>query len=79
MEDYATKAPDTILTKLYIVHLYSTGMCSQFSVNVSSFIQSTILYRSCNLTAFIHSSTGLVVHPFASRHEGPEFNPHGGT
>ncbi len=29
------------------------------------------VWRSCNLTAFIHSSTGLVVHPFASRHEYP--------
>jgi hypothetical protein len=38
-----------------------------------------ILWRSCNLTAFIHSSTSPVVHMFASRHEGPRFNPHGGT
>ncbi len=38
-----------------------------------------ILWRACNLTAFIHSSTGLVVHPFASRHEGTRFNPQGGT
>jgi hypothetical protein len=35
------------------------------------------LWRTCNLTA--HSSTGPVVHPFASRHEGPGFNPQGGT
>ncbi len=34
-------------------------------------------FNSCNLTAFIHSSTGPVVHPFASRHEGPRFNPRG--
>jgi hypothetical protein len=32
----------------------------------------------CNLTAFTHSSTGSVVHPFASLHEGPGFNPQGG-
>jgi hypothetical protein len=35
------------------------------------------LWRACNLTAFIHSLTGPVRQPFASRHEGPEFNPHG--
>jgi hypothetical protein len=29
--------------------------------------------RTCNLTALIHSSTGPLVHPFASRHEGPGF------
>jgi hypothetical protein len=37
------------------------------------------LWRACNLTAFIHSSTGPVVHPFASCHEGPGFKPQGGT
>jgi hypothetical protein len=37
------------------------------------------LWRACNLTPFIHSSTVPVVHPFASRHEGPEFNPQGGS
>jgi hypothetical protein len=30
-------------------------------------------------TAIEHSSTGSVVHPFASRHEGPGFNPQGAT
>ncbi len=34
-------------------------------------------WRACNLTAFIHSSTGSVVHLFASSHEGPWFNPQG--
>ncbi len=37
------------------------------------------LWTACNLTAIKHSSTGPVVHPFASRHEGPRFNPQGGT
>jgi hypothetical protein len=37
------------------------------------------LWRACNLTAFTHSLTGPVGHPFASRHEGPGFNPWGGT
>ncbi len=36
------------------------------------------LWRACNLTAFTLSSTGPVVHPFASHHEGPMFNPEGG-
>jgi hypothetical protein len=38
-----------------------------------------ILHRACNLTTDIHSSTGPAIHPFASRHEGPGFNPQGGT
>ncbi len=36
------------------------------------------VWRACNLTAFIHSSTGSVVHPFASWHEGPRVIPQGG-
>ncbi len=35
------------------------------------------LWRACYLTAFTDSSTGPVVHPFASLHEGPGFNPQG--
>ncbi len=37
------------------------------------------LWRAGYLTAFKHSSTGPVVHPFASRHGGPGFNPWGGS
>ncbi len=37
------------------------------------------MWRACNRTAFIHSSTGPVVHPFTSHHEGPGFNPQWGT
>ncbi len=37
------------------------------------------LWRACNLTEFVHSSTGPVVYLFASHHEGPGFNPQGGT
>jgi hypothetical protein len=37
------------------------------------------LWRAFNLTAFTHSFTGPVVHLFASCHEGPGFNPQGGT
>jgi hypothetical protein len=36
------------------------------------------LWGACNLTALTHSSTGPVVHLFASHHEGPGFNPQGG-
>ncbi len=53
-----------------------------FSFNNNSWSTMTILKRlcrACNLTAFIHSSTGPVVHPFASLHEGPGFNLQGGT
>jgi hypothetical protein len=37
-----------------------------------------ILWRVCNLTAFTHSSTGPVVYPFASRHEGTRVQSPGG-
>jgi hypothetical protein len=37
-----------------------------------------VLCRACKVTALIHSSTGPVVHLFASHHEGPGFNPQGG-
>ncbi len=38
-----------------------------------------IVWRACTLTAVKHSSTGPVVHLFASHHEGPRFNPQGVT
>jgi hypothetical protein len=38
-----------------------------------------IVCRACSLTAYIHSSTGPVVHPFDSHYEGPRFNPQGDT
>jgi hypothetical protein len=38
-----------------------------------------LFWRACNLTSFIHSSTGPMVKLFASRHEGPRFNPQGGV
>ncbi len=59
--------------KMFIVRLINLPKvydCSEKKVS---------LWRACNLPAFIHSSTGQVVHPFASRHEGPGFNPQGGT
>ncbi len=48
--------------------------CLRRLVNVSS-----LMWRACNVTAFTHSSTGPVVHPFASHHERPGFNPQGGS
>jgi hypothetical protein len=36
------------------------------------------MWRACNLTAFIPCLTGPVDYMFASRHEGPWFNPQGG-
>ncbi len=35
--------------------------------------------ESLHLTAFKHGLTGPVGQPVASRHEGPGFNPQGGT
>ncbi len=35
------------------------------------------LWRACYLTAFTLCLTGPVDYPFASRHEGPRFSPHG--
>ncbi len=37
------------------------------------------LWRSCNLTAFIPCLTGPVDYSFAFHHQGPGFNPQGGT
>jgi hypothetical protein len=42
-------------------------------------VRTSLLWRACNLTAFKHSSTGPLVHPLASRREGPGFHPLGGT
>jgi hypothetical protein len=38
----------------------------------------SMLCRACNLIAFLHSLTGPVGQPFASRHEGHGFNAQGG-
>ncbi len=38
----------------------------------------SVVWRACNLTAFIHSSAGLVVHPFASVMRDPGSIPGGG-
>ncbi len=41
--------------------------------------KSADLWRACNLTVFTPCLTGPVDYPFASHHEGPGFNPQGGT
>jgi hypothetical protein len=51
----------------------------EIKFNQTTLIAKWSLWRACNLTAFKHSSTAPVVHPFASRHEGPGFNPKRGT
>jgi hypothetical protein len=38
-----------------------------------------MVWRACNLTAFTPCLTGPMDCPFASNHEGPRFNPQGGT
>ncbi len=48
--------------------MLAAGLPSGFTTNIVS---------CCGEPAFIHSSTGPVVHPFASCHEGPRFNPQG--
>jgi hypothetical protein len=56
--------------------LWAHENCYRFLFYCSELVGNVM--ESCNLTAFIHSSTGPVVHLFASRHEGPMFNPQGG-
>ncbi len=67
------------LTQLFCpIFTLAAGPPSSFTTDIVGYWGGA-LCRACNLTAFIHSSTGPVVHPFASCHEGPRFNPHGGT
>ncbi len=65
-----------------------TALLSQFHArcrssfrlhNWHSRLMGGALWRACNVTAIIHSSSSLVVHPFASCYEGPRYNPQGGT
>ncbi len=55
--------------------------CCIFTVHggIFHFVSFFVLWRACNLSVFTHSSTGPVVHPFASCHEGPGLNPQWGT
>jgi hypothetical protein len=63
-----------------------TALLSWFHVRCRSSFTTDIvscwggaLWRACNLTAFIPCLTSPVDYPFASRYEGPWFNPQGGT
>ncbi len=56
----------------------AAGLPSNFTTDIVA-CWGGALWRACNLTAFTHSSTGQVVQLFASHHEGPRFNPQGGT
>ncbi len=61
------------------IKLSSDRWCYRLDVTWPSPVGANIemlLRRPCNLTTLIHSSTGLVVYLFASRHKGPGFNPH---
>ncbi len=66
---------DNVIIPLDLTQLF----CPSFTLTAgpSSGFTTRALWRACNLTAFTHSSTGPVVHQFASCHEGPRFNPLG--
>jgi hypothetical protein len=69
---------DNVIIPLDLTHLF----CPSFMLAAgppSGFLPAGggALCIAYNLNAFIHSSTGPVVHPFASHHEGPGFNPKG--
>jgi hypothetical protein len=75
---------DNVIIPLDLTQLFcpgftlSVGSPSGFTTDIVGCWRGA-LSRACNLTAFIYSSTGPVVHLFASHHEGPGFNPQGGT
>ncbi len=56
----------------------AAGPPSSFTTNIVS-CWGGALWRACNHTACVHSLTGAVGQPFASRYEGPGFNPQGGN
>ncbi len=73
--------PGTILCNclnLYIMFMRYLNIYFKTAASLRT-IHMLLMWRACNLTAFIHSSSGPVVHPFVSHHEGPGFNPYGGT
>jgi hypothetical protein len=75
---------DNVIIQLNVTQLFCPGFTltagppSGFTADIVG-CWGGALWRAWNLTAFPHSSTGPMVHPFASRHEGPGFNPQGGT
>ncbi len=78
------RCADNVIIPLDLTQLFcpgfklTAGPPSGFTTDIVGCWGGT-LWRACNLTAFIHSSTGPVVHPFASLHKGPRFNPQEGT
>jgi hypothetical protein len=75
---------DNVIFPLDITQLFcpsftpAAGLLSGFTTDIVG-CWAGVLWRACNLAAFTHSSTGPVVHRFASCHEGPRFNPQGYT
>ncbi len=75
---------DNVIVPLDLTQLFSPGFMlaagppSGFTTEIVGCCGGA-LWRACNLAAFMHSLTGPVDQPFASRHEGPRFYPQGGT
>ncbi len=73
---------DNVIIPLDLTQLHCPGFTlaagppSVFTTNIVGCWKGA-LWKACNLTAFIHSSTGPVVHPFDSRHEGLGSIPRG--
>jgi hypothetical protein len=59
------------------VHKSVQNSCSMMSREIIA--KSKSLWRACYLAAFTPCLTGPVDYLFASPHEGPGFNPQGGT
>jgi hypothetical protein len=76
--------PDNVIIPLDLTQLFcpvftlTAGSPSGFTTDIFG-CWGGALWRACNLTALTHSLTGPVGQPFASCHEGPRFNPQGGT
>jgi hypothetical protein len=75
---------DNVIIPLDLTQIFCSGFTlaagppSGFTTDIVGCWGET-LCRAYNLTAFTDSSTGPVVHLFVSHHEGPGFNPQGGT
>jgi hypothetical protein len=75
---------DNVIIPINLIQLFcpsfmlDAGPPSGFKIDIFG-CWGEALWRAYKLTAFINSSSGPVVHPFASRHEGLQFNPQGGT
>jgi hypothetical protein len=69
------RCADNVIIPLDITQIFcpgftlATGPPSSFTIDIVNCWEGA-LWRACNLTTFIHSLTGSVGQPFASRHEG---------